>query len=575
MRFLSHGRGLAYLAVVGLVILGTLLAACQNTQQPGLPKDSSSGAAPPQQSAAPTLAKEQVFRFNLTAEPETVDPGLVSEIGAETVTKQIFAGLMRYKPDLTVEPALAQKWEASADAKSYTFTLRDSKWSDGTPVTAADFDYAIKRLLDPKLASKYAHFLYDLKGAEEYNTALGTKDNPKRPDDATLAQLRDAVGVKAVDAKTLRFELANAASYFLNMLAQGNLSPVKKDVVDKFGDKWTEPGNIVSNGPFVLKGWTRGSKAVLERNPNYYDTKPTLERIEITFMSDDATAYAAFQRGELDVSSNIPDALVPQIRQDASLSKSILQDNMLRTNFLGFNVKAKPFDDKRVRQAFQMGVDTKTLNDKVLNGIHRPAKSFIPMGMAGYQADLGFDFNPAKGKQLLAEAGYPDGKGFPKVTAAYATSTANKLRMEFIQAQIKENLGLDIELENVEPKTFGSRLSSDTPHIFSMGFASDYPHPNDWLRVVWETGAGSNFSKWSNKNFDDLVRKAAAEPDQKKQLDTYAQAQKILVDEAPALWLFFQGRFRLVKPWVMNLTTTPQDPSVGAYFWRDIKIAAH
>ncbi|TAK36039.1 MAG: peptide ABC transporter substrate-binding protein, partial [Chloroflexota bacterium] len=503
-------------------------------------------------------------------------PGLINEVGQEAVTKQIFTGLVRYKPDLTVEPALAEKWEASPDAKTYTFTLKDTKWSDGTAVTAADFEYAIKRMLDPKFASTYAHFLYDLKGAEAFNGALGTKNKPKQADDATLAKLRDAVGVKALDARTLKFDLENPASYFLSLLAQGNVSPIKKDVVEKFGDKWTEPGNIISNGPFLLKSWAPGSKITLERNPNYFDTRPTLDRIEITFITDDATAYAAYRNGELDISSNIPDALVQQIRQDSSLSKDILQDNTLRTTFLGFDVKAKPFDDKRVRQAFQMALDTKTLNDKVLNGIHTPAKSFIPLGMPGFQPEIGFDFNPAKARQLLAEAGYPDGKGLPKVTAMYATSTANKLRMEYIQAQIKENLGIDIELENVEGKSFGARLVSDPAPMFFLGFASDYPHPNNWLRVAWgEIGSGVNFSQWSNTGFDDLVRKAAAEPDQKRQLDMYAQAQKILVDDAPALWMYFQGRFRLVKPWVKGLKTTPQDPQVGAYFWKDLQIAAH
>lgn len=576
MRFLSRDRGLGYLAVAGLVVLSTLLAACSTTQPAVSQQGSPSSAAAAQPTPAVSLAKDQVFRYNFTSEPATLDPGLINEVGQEAVTKQIFTGLVRYKPDLTVEPALAEKWEASPDAKTYTFTLKDTKWSDGTAVTAADFEYAIKRMLDPKFASTYAHFLYDLKGAEAFNGALGTKNKPKQADDATLAKLRDAVGVKALDARTLKFDLENPASYFLSLLAQGNVSPIKKDVVEKFGDKWTEPGNIISNGPFLLKSWAPGSKITLERNPNYFDTRPTLDRIEITFITDDATAYAAYRNGELDISSNIPDALVQQIRQDSSLSKDILQDNTLRTTFLGFDVKAKPFDDKRVRQAFQMALDTKTLNDKVLNGIHTPAKSFIPLGMPGFQPEIGFDFNPAKARQLLAEAGYPDGKGLPKVTAMYATSTANKLRMEYIQAQIKENLGIDIELENVEGKSFGARLVSDPAPMFFLGFASDYPHPNNWLRVAWgEIGSGVNFSQWSNTGFDDLVRKAAAEPDQKRQLDMYAQAQKILVDDAPALWMYFQGRFRLVKPWVKGLKTTPQDPQVGAYFWKDLQIAAH
>jgi len=558
----SRGKVLYGLMAV-LLVLGSLLAGCNNSGSSNTSGEKFE------------LAKDQVLHFNLLDEPNTIDPSYDEDTTEETVIKQTFVGLVRYKPDLTVEPAIAESWKISADAKQFTFKLRDTKWSDGTPVTANDFEYAFKRFLDPKIASSYAFFLYDVKGAEAYNTALGTSDKPLNPSDADLAKLRDAVGVKALDAKTLQVDLAVPAVYMLNIFAQGDLSPLKKDVIDKYGDKWTEPANIVSNGPFKLKSWEHKSKMVLERNPNYFDKAPTLERIEFSFITEDAPAWAAYENNELDISHTIPDAQIPQLRTDPKYSKEVIEGTQLATYYVSMNTNKPPFDKKEVRQAFQMAVDTKTLCEKVLNGTCRAAKSFVPPGMPGYQADIGFDYNPTKAKELLAKAGYPDGKGFPEVTLVYNTSTGHQLRMEYVQSQLKQNLGINIKLENWESKTYFRKVDTDKPQMARMGWMSDYPHPNDWLRIVWASDAGQNYLKWKNTQFDDLVTKAAAEVDQKKAIDLYNQAQKILVDEAPAIWIYYYGTFRLVKPWVKGLVTTPQDPNIGAYFWKDIQIAAH
>ncbi len=524
--------------------------------------------------AAEQLAKDQIFRFNIFGEPNTIDPTLAEDNNSSVVVTQLFDHLVRYKPDLTLEPTVADSWSVSSDGKVWTFKLKDVKWSDGKPVTAKDFEYSLKRLADPKTASPYAEFIIDVKGFEDYHAALGTKEKPKQPTDAELAKLRDALGVKAVDDKTLQIELAHPIGYFVNLLAHTNLAPIRQDVVEKFGAKWTDPANIIVNGPFTLESWSPKSKIVLKRNPNYSGKAPTLERIEITFVTEETTAYASYLNNELDVSHTVADAQIPQLRTDAKLSKEIVQSTQLATYYIGFNYQKSPFDKKQVRQAFQLAIDTKTLCEKVLYGVPKPAKSFIPPGMPGHQPDIGFDFNPAKAKALLAEAGYPDGKGFPPVTLSYNTSPAHKLRMEYIQAQLKQNLGIDIQLENWEGATYFRKVATEHPPMYRAGWLGDYPHPNNFLRQLWETGSGENFSQYSNKQFDDLVRKAAAEPNIEKALPLYAEAQKIMVDDAPAIWLYFVGVFRLVKPWVKGLTPTPLDAYFGSLNWRNIQILA-
>lgn len=533
--------------------------------------------AKPTEAAKPAaqLHKEQILKFNILGETRTVDPTHAEDTNSSVVIQQIFARLVRYKSDLSVEGDIAESWTVAPDGKSYTFKLKDTKWSDGKPVTAKDFEYAFKRMADPKVASPYSHFIYTIKGVEAYNSALGTKEKPLTPSDADLAKLRDAVGVKAVDDKTLKIDLEVPASFFLSLLAHSNMAPVRQDVVDKHGDKWTDADKIVSNGPFLLESWTPKSDIVMKRNPSYFGKAPTLEKIKLTFMSEDATAFAAYQNNELDISHSIPDAQIPQIRQDPKLKAEIVETNELATYYVGLNNKEKPFNDKRVRQAFQMAVDTKTLCEKVLAGVPRPAKSFIPPGMPGHQPEIGFDFNPQKAKELLAQAGYADPKTFPKVTLVYNTSSGHKLRMEYVQAQIKQNLGVDIGVENWEGQTYFRKVATEHPLMYRIGWIGDYPHPNNWLNEVFKTGSGQNYGLYSNKEFDDLNAKALSETDPKKALDLYAQAQKLLVEDAGALWLYYYGRFRLVKPWVKGLVTTPIDSYLGSMHWKDIQILAH
>lgn len=532
------------------------------------------GAAPVAGTYTGPLAKDQVLRLYLSvSDPPSLDPSKVEDTSSVAVLNAIYATLTRYRPDLSVEPGVASSWDFSADGKTITFKLRPSKWSDGTAVTAKDFEYSWKRLLDPRTGSPYASILADdVVGAAEFNSAKVPTDTAKLP------QLEAAVGVKAVDDSTFQVTLKGAASYFLAIAAQAILAPINRAAVEKGGDKWAEPPNHISNGPFKLTSWKHGSQIVLEPNPNYFGDKPTLTRIEYSIIADQKAALEAYKNNEIDVDFDIPQADRPTLEADPNLSKEIQRGNQLATYYIGFNVSKAPLDGEKgklVRQALSQAIDRATLVKVVNKGVGSPAMSFLPPGMLGHQANVGFKFDPAAAKATLQKAGYADGAALGTVTLMYNTSATHKPILEFVADQIKTNLGVTVDIQNIEWASYLALLRKDAPHMWRMGWNADYPHPNNFFANVFASTGSSNYTNWKNPQFDKLVTDASREPDQKKQEQLYNQAQQILVDEAPGIFLYFYGRFVLVKPWIKDLIYTSKDETWGDYFWRLTKIAQH
>ena len=522
----SRSRWLPFVAaVVGLM----LIVACGG----GNDSTGSSAQAP---------IDQQVLRLRVVGEPETIDPALAASITEASLMKPIFAGLFTYDSELRVVPSLASELPTadnggvSKDGLTYTVKIKkDSKFSDGSNVTANDFVYSLRRALDPKLGSPYVSFFYDVAGAEAYNTAMGTPKEPKTPTDAELNSLRDKVGVEAKDANTVVYHLDAPQPSFLNILALWTAYPVQQSNVEKFGAKWTEAGNIVSNGPFVLREWAHDQRIVFEPNPYWTGEKPKLGRIVINFIADDAAAYAAYQNNELDEV-----AVPPSVRREAATPGSPLNAEFqkiadLSTFAMFMNNKVAPFDNLKVRQAFAMAVDRNAFVEGVLQGAGVPATSWIPPGMPGYDANLGKDlaFNADKAKQLLADAGYPDGKGFPQVTFLSIASDTNRLIGQAIEDQLKKNLGVTVTTQYVDPKTFGGRFLQNQHQVTILPWSADWPYPDNWLPDQFSTTGLNNHSGYSNAKFDDLVKKAQVETDNKKRLELYGQAQKLILDDEP------------------------------------------
>ena len=517
----------------------------------------------------------QVLRINLAGEPATIDPNRASWADQRTVIMQCFEGLLAFNKDLTLRSDVAkeipttQNGGISSDGKTYTFKLRSNvTWSDGTQVKAQDFVYSIKRMLDPDLATEYASFYYDIVGAEAFNSAPGKSAIEK-------AALRDAVGVQAIDDTTLEVKLVKVRPTFLQVMALWPVFPVREDMITRYGDRWTEPPHYIGNGPFILTEWEHSDHLTFKPNPNYWGQSPKLQEIQLKMITDVNAELAAYKNGELDM-SRVPPGSEKTIMDDATLNSQTIRYFDLTTFAFQFNVTKPPFDNKLVRQAICTAIDRATFIDQVRRGVGKPAVSWIPPGMPGYNADIGkqYVFDKAKAQQLLADAGYPDGAGLPEVRFQYNNSAGNQLIAEFLQGQMKSNLNINVTLEPMESAAFQALVNGEQETWAWFGWGADYPDPDNWLPELFGTGAGNNHTLYSNPDFDALAAKAGLELDNTKRLQMWDEAQQIAMNDAPIAPMLFRERFWLVKPSVKGLITTGLDGQTpGDMFYEGVYIS--
>ena len=385
------------------------------------------------------------------SEPTTLDPNLAEDIYSITPIEQLFLGLTNLNNETgAVEPELAESWTVSEDGLTWTFNMRkDAVWSDGTPVTANDVEYSVKRAVKPETASPYAYVLYSIKNAAAINqTAIPT-------DTYDI----DSLGVKAVDDYTVEFTLEAPASYFESISSMWTLRPVPVAAIEKYGDAWTDPANIVVNGPYMLKEWKPAEQLVFEKNPTYYDAdKVQIDRVELDVITDQNTELALYESGDLDVAGDnagsFPIEALTRIRQDPTLSAELHEGPRASTTYVGFTMTKPPFDNVLVRKAFSAAIDRETMvRDVVGSGV--PATQFAPKGIFGApDPEVGIGYDPEQAKAWLAEAGYPDGEGFPTVTYRYFSNTLEEALAQALQAMWKENLNVNVELESMEFPAF-------------------------------------------------------------------------------------------------------------------------
>jgi oligopeptide transport system substrate-binding protein len=486
-------------------------------------------------------AQEQVFRVNNLAEPESLDPGLVTGVPEHRIISNLFEGLAVNDPkDLSPQPGMAKSWAVSKDGLTYTFTLRDATWTDGRTVTAHDFVYAWERVLNPKTGAKYAQQLYYLRNGEEYNKGKVTN----------FAQ----VGVKAADDKTLVVTLHAPTPYFLFLTAFYTLYPVPKWAIEAHGKDWVKPGKIVSNGAFKLASWVPQRELVLEKNPGHWDAAQTKLQKAVFIPTDDMnTAYKQFLAGDSDWMTSVPPAQIEAARQKPEYYVT----PYLGTYYFRFNVGKAPTSDVRVRKALSMAVDREALTKFVTKAGEISTSSFVPVNMPGYEGVKGLPFDPAGAKKLLAEAGFPDGKGFPKVELLYNTSDLHRAITQAVQQMWKESLGIQVDLVNVEWKVYLARQAALDYQISRAGWIGDYVDPNTFLDM-WITGGGNNQTGWSNKRYDDLIARAGRTLDAKERMKLFNEAERLLVgDEVPIMPLYTdvnKGMLsRKVKGWHPNI----------------------
>ncbi len=494
-------------------------------------------------SALPAPAAEkQVFRINNMVEPESLDPGLVTGVPEHRIVSNVFEGLTTTDPkDLSPRPGMAVSWTVSQDGSVYTFRLRDARWTDGKPVTAHDFVYAWERVLNPKTGARYAQQLFALKNGEEYN----------RGRRADFSQ----VGVKALDDRTLRVTLRCPTAYFLDLTSFSTLSPVPRWAIQAHGKDWVKPGKIVSNGPFRLANWVPQQELILEKNPAHWDAaRVKLRKVVFLPTEDVHTAFKQFLAGESDWVPQVP---ISQI--DAGRGRpEFYVTPYLGTYFFRFNVTRPPTNDVRVRKALSMAVDREALTKYVTRAGEIPTSTFVPAGIRGYAGVRGLPYDPAAAKKLLAEAGYPDGRGLPRMELLYNTNELHRLVTQAVQQMWKERLGIRVELVNVEWKVYLARQSSLDYQISRAGWIGDYVDPNTFLNM-WVSGGGNNQTGWSNRHYDELIAQAACRiVNPRERMRALQEAERILVaDEVPLMPLFTyvnKGLLaRQVKGWYPNL----------------------
>jgi oligopeptide transport system substrate-binding protein len=504
------------------------------------------------------------------AEPETLDPALITGQPEGRIVNALFEGLLRFDRFGVAGPGVASSWEISPDHCGYTFHLRpEARWSDGKQITAVDFVDSWRRTLDPATASAYSYQLFSVKGAEEFaNSPVG-----KTPDFSS-------VGVKALDENTLQVTLRQPTPYFLDLCAFPTLFPVRTDLIAKYGDDWVKPGKLVGNGSFLLEDWKINDAIHLKRNPLYWDTKNVpLRTVEVLPISQANVAYnfyAARQANLIMDKGLAPPSLLDALKTRPDFHAA----PFLGTFFLRFNCAKGPFTDIRVRKAFAMAVDRKRITSKITRAGESEALSFVPPGIPGYEAPKGLPEDSQAARRLLAEAGYPGGKGFPLTTYLYSEGELNEGVAVELQSMWKEQLGVTVQLARQEWKVYLNSLGSLDFGIARSSWVGDYPDPNTFLDLFLSE-SGNNRTGWKNVAYDQMIHdaaQAAADTDPKKRFEIMRRAEEFLVrEEAPISPLFFYVGIQLydgnhlggIEPNVLD------EHPIREIFRKDLPITAH
>ncbi len=491
------------------------------------------------------------FRFKW-GRAATFDPLHTETTFDNAIADQLFAGLVERTPEMDIVPDLARSWEIHEAGRTYLFQLwPDARWSDGAPVTARDFEVAWKRILDPAAASRNAEFLYGVKGARAYH--LGELTSP------------DAIGVRAVDPLTLSVELEAPSGYFLHVLATTAAVAIPAHVFEKHGESWTDPAHLVTSGPFRLEAWRANENIVLTRNPDYRGRfTGNVQRVEAD-LGDIWDWDDLLKRYDAD---DLSMTLVPEWKVEEFRHRhagEYVTGPSAYTEWIWMNLKRPPFDDRRVRQALVHACDREAMVAQRLRGLDPPAGGgLVPLGLPGHTPGIGLAFDPDRARRLLAEAGYSGGRGFPKVEMVVPTAVGELPHFEYLKAQWREILGIDVTLVSVGQPESNRRLRESPPDLARFAWLADYPDPDSFLRV------GLSYYgdvRW-NDEYAGLVEAAGRSTDQGERLALYAWADRLLMQEAAVMPLVYGRVDLLLKPWVRKFPLSP----VRFWFWKDVVI---
>ncbi len=490
--------------------------------------------------AGPTTAPlaQDVLRVGNMGEPATLDPHHVAGVWENRIIGDMFMGLTTEGPDGSVVPGAAESWTVSDDGTSYTFKLRDHKWSDGTPVSADDFVFALRRILKPETAAKYASLLYPIKNAEELNSGQ--------------MEGMENLGVRAIDPKTLEITLKAPTPYFIEQLTHYTAFPVPKHLVEKYGDDWVKKEHIASNGAYVLEEWLPNTHVRLTKNADFFDAKNVaIEKVEFYPTEDRGAVQKRFRAGEIDIAKDFASEQFDFLKKE--LPEETRVAPYLGIYYYTINTKKPPFDDARVRQALSMVIDREAITDKVLKTGEVPAYSFVPPGTGNYGdpayvswMDMPYDERVAEAKALMEEAGYgPDNP--LKFTLSYNTSENHKRIAIAVASMWKKALGVQAELFNQEVTPHYNKLEQNDFEVARAAWIADYNDPQNFLYLLETRTGRQNYGRWSNADFDKLMEQAATTTDMDKRADYLRQAEAIAMAEQPDIPIYYYVSKNLVS----------------------------
>ena len=476
--------------------------------------------------------EKQIYHHGNGSEPQGIDPHIVTGVPEHHILISLCEGLTIPNPNPNDEngymAGTAESWSISEDGKEYIFKINENaKWSNGDPVTAADFVWSWKRILTASLGSQYPDMLYYLEGAYEYHNGI--------------IQDFEKVGIKAIDEKTLRVNLKNPTPFFLGLLSHYSTWPVHKETVLKFGDiddrngEWTRPGNFVCNGPFQLKSWELNNKIIVEKNPHYYDASMVrLNEIHYYPVSNVMTEDRMFRAGQLHLTSTLPSQKCPIYIEE---NPNLRIDPYMGTYFYRINTENETLSDVRVRKALAYSIDRKLLVDKVTKCGQIPAYSFTPPGTNGYQPNTEIPFDPILAKSLLQEAGYSETNPFPKLEILFNTNEDHRKLALAVQQMWQVNLGIEVELVNQDWKVYLNREMIGDFQISRAGWIGDYEDPNTFLDLM-RPNRGNNKTGWEDMEYDALVEKANTINNQSERYELLYKAEEILIENMPIIPLY-------------------------------------
>lgn len=514
--------------------------------------------------AEDTLADKQEMTFVLNNEPDSIDPTVTSNSFATPFLANCFEGLVTYDESGEVVPGNAESWESNDDLTVYTFHLRDGlKWSDGSDLTANDYVYSALRVLTPSTTAQYLNMISDyvVNGEEYYDGKVGAEE----------------VGVKALDDHTLEYTLKAPCPYFVDLVSMQVYFPVQKAAVEANGDKWTQSADsYISNGPFKVTQINMGESYVLEKNENYWNAENvTLEKLTYRYILDTSTALTAFENGEVDGVRMVPSGDIARLKAEKS---GLNTAPIYGTVYYNFNCEKEPYNNPLVRKALNLAIDRDALINNVAQLDAVPAFSFYAPGyvvdgkdLTDGRSDFGLSStaNPEEAKKALAEAGYPDGEGFPTVQLSFYSDDNVKKIAEAIKEMWEQNLGIKVEVSSADWAVFYSDVQAGNYEVAAMGWGADYINPMSFLPLLY-TDDITNNANYSNADYDATVDQIKVEKDPAKFAELVKKADEIASSEYAVLPLYYKAENFLLKDYVKGVYMT----SSSNLYFKDAKVMA-